>query len=141
MNIDKLRSINLIAELNATFGPYYSSHDTVKRENSVMKVLSRSIPSPECDFIDINDLLDTSTTIYRLSLSLNRIKEEALETIDLTGIDKTDVTNLRSIGTNERQITKKKMIPKESIGMTPVIFPLEVHFLKGLLLLLIIVSL
>jgi hypothetical protein len=141
MDIDELRGIDLIAELDATSGPYYFSHDTAKRENSVMEASPRSIPGPECDFIDIDDLLGASTTAYELSLPFSRIKEEALETIDLTGIGETDVTNFRSIGTNERQITKKKMIPKEPIGMIPVMFLLEVHFLKGLLLLPIMVSL
>ena len=141
IDIDELKGINFIAELDTTFGPYYSSHDTAKRKNSVMEVSPQSILSPEGDFIDIDDILGASTTAYGLSLPLNRIKEETLETIDLTGIGETDVNKFHFIGTNERQMTKKKIIPKESIGMTPVMCPLEVHFLKSLLLLSIMVSL
>lgn len=140
MDIDELRGIDLIAELDATFGLYYSGRDMAKRENSVIEVSPRSTPSPECDFINISELLGASTIAHGLSLPLNRIKDEAFETIDLTGIGETNVTNLRSIRTNERQMTKKK-IPKEPIGTTPVMFPLKVHFLKGLLLLPIMVSL
>jgi hypothetical protein len=138
MDIDALRGIDHEAE-DATSGPYYSSHDMTKTDTSKMEVSSRAIPSQECDFIDIDDFLGASTTGSGLSLPLV-IKEEALETIDLTGIGETGVTNTRFIRTNERQMTKT-VTPKEPIGMTPVMFPLEVHFLKGLLLLPIIVSL
>ena len=91
MDVDEPRDIDLIAELDATSGPYYSSHDTPRGENSAIEASPRSISSPECDFIDIDDLLGASTTAHGLSLPLNRIKEEeALETIDLTGISETD---------------------------------------------------
>ncbi|KAF2471123.1 uncharacterized protein BDR25DRAFT_355029 [Lindgomyces ingoldianus] len=78
--------IDLEAE-EATSGPYYSSQNTTKTDNSEMEVSPRAILSPECNFININDLLSASTTGYVLSLPLNGIKEEALETIGLTGID------------------------------------------------------
>lgn len=138
MDIDALRGINLEAE-DVTSGPYYSSHDTTKTDTSEMEISSRAIPSQECDFIDIDDFLDASTTRSGLSLPLV-IKEEALETIDLTNIGETGVTNVRFIKTNERQMTKT-VTSKEPIGITPVMLPLEFHYLKGLLLLPIIVSL
>ena len=93
IDINELRAIGLIAEDNSTSGPYYSSYSTII-ENSKMAGSRRVIPSPECDFIDIDDLLGASTTKYRLSLPLNKIKEEALKAIDLTGIGKTGIINL-----------------------------------------------
>jgi hypothetical protein len=92
----------------------------------------------ECDFADIDDLRGASTTAHGLSLPLDRISEEELEIIDLTGISGADLNNFRSIGTNERQMTK---IPKTLIGLTPVTFLLEVSFPKGLMLLPSMVSL
>jgi hypothetical protein len=139
MDIDALRGIDLEAE-DATSGPYYSSQDTTKTDTSEMEVSSRAIPSPECDFVDIDEFLGASTTGYGLSLPMNVIKDKALETIDLTGIGETGVTNLLFIRTEERQMTKT-VATKEPIGMTPVIFPLEVQYLKSLFLLPIIVSL
>lgn len=56
-----------------------------------MEVLSRAIPSPEYNFIDIDNLLGGPATGYRLSLPQDRVKEEAIETIDLTGIGKIGV--------------------------------------------------
>lgn len=46
----------------------------------------QATPSPECDFIDINDILSTLTTDYNLSQPEKKFIEEALETRDLTGI-------------------------------------------------------
>lgn len=57
MDINEPRDINLIAKLNATSGPYYSSHGTLKGENSIIEASPRSISNPEYDFIDINNLL------------------------------------------------------------------------------------
>lgn len=87
MDIDEWRVIDLTAEDDVTSGPYHSTYSTTRTENSEIEGLPRATPSPECDFIGIDDLLGASTTEYGLSLPQNKIKEEALETIDLTGID------------------------------------------------------
>jgi hypothetical protein len=97
VHIDEWRAIDLTAEGDVTSGPYYSNYSTTRIENPEIQGSPRAIPSPECEFIDIDDLLGASTTEYGLSLPQNKIKEEALETIDLTGIGETGVSNLCSI--------------------------------------------
>jgi hypothetical protein len=86
MDIDELRVIDLTAEDNTTFGPYYSDYNMTISENSERESSLQATPSPECDFIDIDDILSASTTEYDLSQPEKKFVEEALETIDLTGI-------------------------------------------------------
>jgi hypothetical protein len=86
MDIDESRVVDLTAEDSTNFGPYYSDYNMTIAENSEMKSSLQATSSPECDFIDIDDLLSTSTTEYYLSHHEKKVVKEALETIDLTGI-------------------------------------------------------
>lgn len=57
---------------------------------------SRAILSPDRDFYAIDGVLCVSESERGLSLLQNKIKEESLETIDLTGLGEKGVANLGS---------------------------------------------
>ncbi|KAF2471733.1 uncharacterized protein BDR25DRAFT_22523 [Lindgomyces ingoldianus] len=76
---------------DAVSTPCHSSHDVSKAENAELESLCqvnairKCIPSFKNDFIDIDDVFNTSPFDHTLPSILDDIKEEELETIDLTG--------------------------------------------------------
>ena len=86
---EQLRDLDLISEGDAACGPSRFTYSTKGATESKKEVSLRAIPSLDCD-VDIDSVLCASPFDSGLSLLRSKIRDEALETIDLTGLGKTD---------------------------------------------------
>jgi hypothetical protein len=83
-----------LAEDDAACEPSHFTYSTKKSTESEREASLRAIPSLDCDFVDIDSVLCASPVGSGLSLLRSKIREGALETIDLTRIGKTDEANI-----------------------------------------------